>query len=216
MTARTHVLPRPTVAPATDELAARRQRRDRALRRDGAIALVAALVLVLIWPVRQIANPDLPLAQELTAQMDATFRAVRAGELDLPTSPAEVAPGIRGLLLERPFGDRWVLAGEAGSDCYAMWWDAEGLRRARTVPSGRACEPASELTSSLRDSFDRAGRAVAEADAASPWELVLPAPFVLRRWFLPAVIVAAAIGLSALVRMSIALLTGDTPAATRR
>ena len=45
---------------------------------------------------------------------------------------------------------------------------------------------------------------------------MLPDPQKLRTWFLPAVIVGAGVGLMALVRMSIALLTGDAPSATRR
>jgi hypothetical protein len=194
----------------------RRQARNRALRRDGIVFVATMVALTLLWPQRLFANPDVPLAQELTASMDAVYADIRAGELELGTDPTDVADGIRGVRVDRPAGTRWVLAGPAGSDCYALWWDEEGTRRARTVPTNLACEPASQLTSPRYDTYDRIGRSVPEDDPVDPWALVLPDPLSYRVWFLPAVIIGAGIALSALVRMTIALLIDDAPGNVRR
>jgi hypothetical protein len=205
--------------------AARRAARNRALRRDGLLLAVVVVVLAAIWPQRLVANEDLPLARELTAEMDAIAAAVRAGELELADEPALVPPpdgvasagdGVRGMRISRPTGDRWVVTGVAGRDCYAMWWDEDGTRRARTVPSTLPCEPATSLTLPRPDTYDRVGQAAREDSGVDPWARVLPDPWRYRFWFLPAVIVLAGVGLSAMVRMTIALLIDDAPKNVRR
>jgi hypothetical protein len=194
----------------------RRRARDRALKRDGAVLVVTLVALSLLWPQRLVPNADLPLAEDVTAEMDATYRAVRAGDLDLTDEVAEVADGIAGVRFERAGGDRWMLTGRAGADCYALWWDDAGTRRARTVPTTFACEPASDLSSPRPETFDRIGQATREDADRDPWRNVLPDPWRYRMWFLPAVIIWAGIALSAAVRMTIALLIDNAPSAVRR
>jgi hypothetical protein len=194
----------------------RRRARDRALKRDGAVLVVTLVALALLWPQRLVLNADLPLAEDLTAEMDVTYRSVRAGDLDLADEVVEVGDGISGARFERAGGYRWVLTGRAGADCYAMWWDEDGTRRTRTVPTTFACEPASELTSPRPETFERIGQATREDADRDPWQRVLPDAWRYRMWFLPAVIAGAGIALSAAVRITIALLIDNAPSAVRR
>lgn len=191
--------------------------RNRSLLRDGIVVLVVAVGLALTWAVREIPNEEHAAAVDLTERLDETFRAVRAGDLAVDTSPTDVAPGVVGARFERvTAGDRWVLTGEVASDCYVLWWDDDGVRRVRVLSSALPCEPSTTAMSPSPNTFDRAGRAVDESAPSAAWDDVLPDPIRFRFWFIPAMLLGAAIGLSALVRMSIALLTGDAPSATRR
>jgi hypothetical protein len=78
------------------------------------------------------------------------------------------------------------------------------------------CEPTTDAMSPRPESYDRVGPVLREPDAVNTWAGILPDPVQLHAWFLPVVIVAGGLGLAALVRMSIALLTGDAPSASRR
>ena len=124
---------------------ARRAGRNRSLLRDGMVVLLVAIGLVVAWSVRLIDNPDRPLAETLTATMDATFRAERSGQLTLGPQTTAVADGIEGLHLDAGTDvERWVLTGRAGSDCYAMWWDVDGCSpgpHAAVHPAVRPVEP---------------------------------------------------------------------------
>jgi hypothetical protein len=196
--------------------AARRRARDHSLRRDAVVLLVVLVGLAVTWAVREVPDERFPVVAERTTQLDATYAAVRAGELQVGTEPTELAPGVSGARIERPTGDRWVLTGVAGDDCYAVWWDEAGLRRTRTVPSTQPCAAASWLTSTHPTAYDRLGRGGPEGEATDVWEGLRPDPVRFRLWFLPAIIVGGGLGLAALVRMSIALLTGDDPRNVRR
>ncbi len=195
----------------------RRAARNRSLVRDGALAVVVAASVWGAWVVREIPDPSRPPAVELTARLDETFRLARAGELELNTTPREVAAGIVGARFPRTTAqDRWVLTGASGATCYVLWWDEDGARRTRTLPQGEPCEPSTEAMSPRPQSYDRIGLEVVDDTAApSSWEGVVPDPVRLRWWFIPWVIVGGGIVLSALVRISIALLTGAPPSATR-
>lgn len=201
-----------------DRTTAQRRARNRSLLRDGIVVVLAVVGLGASWAVREVPNEDFPVAVELVQRLDTTFRDVRAGELDVGIAPEVLADGIMGARFESAtLEDRWMLTDEAGSDCYVLWWDSEGVRRVRTLPSGSTCEPSATAMSPDPSTFGRIGRAVDEEGAGiGQWRDVLPAPVRLRYWFLPALIVGGGIGLAALVRVSIALLTGDAPSATRR
>jgi hypothetical protein len=206
--------PRPSV-PRTGFGAARRRERNRSLVRDGIVVLLVLVGLGVTWSVREVPNEDLPPALELTRRFDEVFRAVRAGDVVLETV-RPVAPGIEGGLFERSTrGDRWVLTGEAGGECYVLWWDEAGVQRVRVLSAALPCEPSTDAMSARPGTFDRTGRAVEESETAA-WGDVLPQPTILRIWFLPVLIVGGGLGLAALVRMTIAVLTGDAPSATRR
>lgn len=194
----------------------RRLARNRSLMRNGVLVLVVIVGLGTAWFVREIPNEDLPPALELTQRFEAAYREVRAGELALPERPERVAPGVSGAQLALSGEDRWVLTGEVGRDCYVLWWDEAGSRRTRTLTSALPCEPSTAAMSSRPETFERIGRAVEETEATAAWELVLPDPISHRVWFLPALILGGGIGLAALVRITIAILTGNTPSATRR
>ncbi|HSK23489.1 MAG TPA: hypothetical protein VK906_09950 [Egicoccus sp.] len=203
-------------ARSADILAGRRAARDRSLLFNAVVLLLVVVALGAAWTLREIPNPDLPPARALAADMETVYRAQRAGDLQIGTSVSDVADGIGAVAVARPAGDRWVLTGTAGHDCYAMWWGEAGERRVRTVPSDLECAPSGWLTESHPNAFERIGRAVDEDAPEAAWDEVMPEPFVLRTWYLPAFIVLAGLGLSALVRITIALLTGDAPSASRR
>lgn len=195
-----------------------RRARNRSLVRDGIVVILVVVGLTASWAVREVPNEDHPAAVELVQRLEATFRDVRGGEVVVGVVPELVAPGIMGARFEGgTLEDRWMLTGQGGSDCYVLWWDSDGVRRVRTLPSGAACEPSTDAMSPRPDTFDRIGRALDEEEAGiEQWGDVLPDPVRLRYWFLPAVIVGSGIGLAALVRMSIALIAGDAPSTTRR
>jgi hypothetical protein len=209
---RVHAGPHRGAAPAPT---GRRAARNRALRRDGTVLVAVCLVLAVLWPFRLVDNPDRPLALELTANMDAIFFEVRDGG-DLPAEATEVAPGIQGARVQVGQRDRWVLTGQAGIDCYSLWWDADGVRRGRTLPQTVTCEPVTTATSTRPEHLDRSTSAERDPQAAFEWGPVLPDAQLFRGWFLPLVLVGGGIALAALVRISIALLTDNAPSAVRR
>jgi hypothetical protein len=183
--------------------------------RDGIILLLVTGALLVAWQFRLTPNEDRPPAEELTRRFDALFDELR-DDRGLGATPAEVAPGIEGGRFEVSGRPRWVLTGRAGSDCYALWWDDEGVRRGRTLPSDMTCEPSRTATSPLPQHFDRIGRAVDDPAAPYQWGPILPDPVRYQLWLFPALIVGAGVGLAAAVRMVIALLTDNAPSAVRR
>lgn len=202
------------VADEGERARRRRQARNRSIVRDGAILAVAVAVLVVTVLVREIPNEAYPEGVALTAQMDVVYTEVRAGARTLTESPESVADEVIGAKLDGV--DRWMLTGQTAGDCYVLWWDVEGVRRVRTAPSHLDCEPSRTLTSPRAETYQRIGRAVDEEAPSSAWETVLPDPVRLRIWSLPVMIFGGAVALGALVRISIALLTGLPPSAVRR
>ncbi len=193
-----------------------RRARTRSLVRDAIILLVAVIALTVNSVTGEIDNPDRPPAVALTARLEQLYRDVRAGDITLPPVAATVATGIRGVRYDRgEAGLRWMVAGEAGRDCYLLWWDEAGVRRVRTLPPTEPCEPSTDALSSRPGSFGRIGQAAGEDEPTAAWETVLPAARRHRVWFVPVWIIGIGVGLSALVRISIALITGRPPSAVR-
>ncbi len=207
-----------TGAGAGTDAGGRRRARDRSLVRNGIVAVLVAASLWAAWEVREVPDPARPPAVELTSHLDDLYRRVRDGDVVLGTDVEEVAPGILGARFPRTTAsDRWVLTGEVGGACYALWWDAEGVRRTRTLRQGDPCVPSVDAMSPRPGTYDRIGRTVVDdPDAPSAWEGVVPDPVRLRLWYLPWMIVGGGLLLSALVRMSIALITGAPPSTMRR
>jgi hypothetical protein len=153
---RPRLRPSPTVRPPLrpeEQQAARRRARDRSLLRDGIVLLLVILGLAVAWALRLTPTPDLPAAREVTARIDVAYDAVQAGTLELGTDPEPIAEGIVGARVTTGDTARWVVTGQAGRECYAMWWDEAGTRRVRVVPSTLPCEPASQLTSPRPDTY---------------------------------------------------------------
>lgn len=170
------------------------------------------------WVVREYPDPARAPALEMVDRLDATFRAVRADELELDTTPSEAGDGIVGARFPRVrLEDRWVLTGASGASCYVLWWDEDGARRTRTLPRGDPCVPSTEAMSPRPGTWDRIGdRVVTDPAEPSAWDGVVPDPVRLRWWYLPWTILGGGLLVAALVRISIALLTGAPPAMTRR
>lgn len=220
MRSRNRPSPRPTPAPPrrpADIAAARRQARDRSLRRDAIILVVAIVGLAVTWALREVPNEQFPRVAAATAQLDAAYAAIRAGDVEVGPTAEVIDGGVSAIRVERDGGDRWVATTAAGDVCYSLWWDEEGQRRTRTVPSTLPCEASSWLTTTHPTAYDRLGRGGPEAATGQDvWEGTRPDPIRYRLWFLPALILGGGVGLAALVRMSIALLTGDAPRNVRR
>jgi hypothetical protein len=206
---------RPTSRGTSRGAAATTTARDRSLRRDVVVLVVVCVGLTVAWPLRLMDNPELPSAVELTARMDEVFFGTRDGD-ELPTEADEVAAGIRGARVEVGGRTRWVLAGRAGIDCYVLWWDDDGVRRGRTLQATVPCEPSTTATSTRPEHVDRTTSAERDIDADYDWGPVLPDAVLFRVWFLPSVLLAGAVGLGALVRISIVLLTGKAPSELQR
>lgn len=202
------------LADEQDRARQRRRARNRSIVRDSIVLVVMVVVVAVTVVIREIPNEAHPEAVALTARMDAVYTDVRSGALRLTESPEPVADGVTGAELEGV--DRWMLTGQAARECYVLWWDLEGVRRVRTAPSHLDCEPSRTLTSPRAETYQRIGRAVDEAAPSAAWETVLPDPVRLRIWSLPVMILGGAVALGALVRISIALLTGLPPSAVRR
>jgi hypothetical protein len=195
----------------------RSRARNRSLLRDGIVLLLVVVGLGLTWVVREVPNEEYPPALGMSQRLDDTYRAVRSGDLDIGIGPETVAPGITGARFERrTLADRWVLTGQVGSDCYVLWWNTDGVRTTLSLPYWVPCRPSVDAMSSRPGTYERIGRSVDETAATAAWEEVLPEVVRLRRWFFAALILGGGIGLGALVRITIALLTGDAPSATRR
>lgn len=191
--------------------AEQRARRDRSLVRHG-IALVLVLVATwLVYVTREVPDPRYADGVLLAEQMDAAFRAVADGDLELPEEPVQVSPRVRGATVtvgDRRFG---VLTGEAGGECYAHWWDAGLERRSRVLAAGIPCEPATIVTSIRPVHFTRLGPAVDDPEAAYGWEEVLREPIAERVWFLPAMVLGGGAALSIVTRIVTTLITGKPP-----
>jgi hypothetical protein len=198
-----------------DVLAERRRARNRSLVRDGILLLLVSVALLVAWQFRLTPNEDRPPAVELSQRFDTLFVELW-DDPPFGSAPTEVAPGIEGGRFAVSARPRWVLTGRAGSDCYALWWDEDGVRRGRTLPRSMPCEPSRTATSPLPQHFDRIGRAVDDPAAPYLWGPILPDPLRYRFWFFPALIVGAGVGVATATRMVIAILIDNTPSAVRR
>ncbi len=171
--------------------------------RDVAIIVVTALVVVVAGSLRFTPNEKFPPAQDLTASMDAVYDQQRAGDLVLESAARIVTPGVTGARID----DRFAVAGELDNVCYAMWWDESGVRRVRTIPQTVECSPANGASDSKLTVAQVAPAAPASASMAN-WEPLWPDATRVRVWWLPLMIVAAALILSAFVRVVVMLVTG--------
>jgi hypothetical protein len=211
MVTRTRTIRRPTTTPPKHVSPAEQRRAvRRALLLHLAVLAVLAGVLAVVWAIRFVPNEDHPAALEAVAALDARFADWRGGDLSLDEEPTELGDGVVGARLTRAVGsDRWVLVAPGGSRCYALWWDDAGVRRARTLAVGLPCAPTAEVTSQRLVDIDQAAQAQMDPTSPLDWSALIPAPERFRVWFLPAMILGLALGLSVLVRASIVLITHD-------
>jgi hypothetical protein len=190
----------------------RRHRRDRSLVRHTIVLLLVLGVMATIYATRRIPDPDYADGLAVTTQMDLAFETFVAGELDLGEEPEAVSDRVDGALVtvgERTYA---VLTGEAGRDCYALWWDADDLtRHGRTLADGIACRPATIVTSMRDIHFERVGRVVNDPTVPYGWDRVLPLPERDRAWFLPVMAVLAGVVLSITGRIVTTYVTGTPP-----
>lgn len=175
----------------------------RALLRNGVVLALVAIVVVLAAEQRFADNPLRPAAEALTDRMDVLYREVRAGALELPREPGPVDPLIRGVRTER---ERWALAGSADSTCYAMWWTSDGRRHLRTVPNRLSCDPRTG-SSDDPDTVARSALAADERDDTANWGALLPPATIVRIWWIPLLVVAGWIALSASTRVVVILVS---------
>lgn len=181
--------------------------RNRSIVRHAVVVGLVVVVLVVVWPLRETRNEEHDAAVALTGEFDALFEQVRDGELTLPDEPAEIVPGIHGAQLFAGGRQIGALVGRAESRCYGMWWDEQLVRRGRVLAGDLPCEPVREIVSLSPRDFERIAAAELDPSAEFDWGRVLPDEMRWRYWTLPLLIVGFWIGLSALVRISIMLIT---------
>lgn len=190
----------------------RRRRRDRSLVRHTIVLLLVLGVMGAIYATRRIPDPAYADGLAVTTQMDLAFEEFVTGDLALAEEPEAVDERIDGGLVtvgERTFA---VLTGEAGGDCYALWWGVDDLaRHGRTLAEGIACRPATIVTSVRDIHFERVGRVVDDPTVPYGWGRVLPLPERDRAWFLPVMAVLAGVTLSIIGRIVTTYVTGTPP-----
>jgi hypothetical protein len=188
--------------------------RDRRLRRAAVrpvVVLVAVIAfLAVAWALRLTPNEDHAAGLTATAALDARFEAWRDGRLELAEEPADLGDGVSGARIPRAVGgDDLVLVAAGGSRCYALWWDADGVRRGRTLATNLPCQPAGIVTSQRAVDIDRAGRAASDPTTPYDWSPVVPEAERLRFWFLPALVVGGGVALAQLAQLSMLAITRD-------
>lgn len=173
------------------------------LWRDVAVIVFTAIAVTVAGSFRFTPNERLPPAQALTASMDAVFSQQRSGDIVLGDEARTVAPGVMGARID----GRLVVAGEVDDVCYSMWWGESGVRRVRVMPRTVACTPSNGASDS-RMNVAVVAPAAPEGAAMANWEPLWPDATRVRVWWLPLLLVAAAIALSAFVRIVVLLVTG--------
>lgn len=202
----------PAPGSYTAFMADQRRARRRDLVRDSVIMAVAVVVIAAAGLVRQVPNPQYPVAVDTTDRLEVAWQRIADGEIVLTDDVVEVAPGVRAAKVSDTIS---VLVARAGVECYVLYLDRRGGRHVRTLPRGRACEPSLAASSPNSGSWDRIGPTVSADAARARWDAILPEPQGTRLWFLPVTLVAAAVFLAAMVRIVIALVTGKPSRATR-
>jgi len=192
---------RPDAAPVAVD--PQRPAARRAIVRNLVVLATVAIVVLLAADRRLVDNPRRPAAEALTERMDAHYRDVRAGTLVLPPEPGRVDDQVDGVRTDR---GRWALVGQVDGTCYAMWWAADGSRHVRTVPDMLSCEPrigASDDPATV----DSSAISADEDAAAANWDPVLPARTSVRPWWIPLLLGAGWVALSASSRITVILVT---------
>lgn len=182
----------------------------RALVRNVAVLIVAVAVIIVAAERRFEDNPRRIPVEALTSRMDTVFDEVRAGTRELPDRSTVVDPGTAAggepILGVRTARDRWVLVGEANDRCYAVWWGPDGRRRPRIVADERPCTPELASSDDLAD-VAASGLASRTADGPARWDSLLPANTSVKPWWIPLVIVAGWLALSASTRLIVIVVT---------
>lgn len=196
--------PDPNMLSLEDRAADDRRTVVWALARDCAVMLVAMTIVVAAASFRTVPNEAFPAAQAFTARLGRVYDDVRSQDLEMATGPTEFQPDVMGARVSQ---SRWAVAGQVDGVCYAMWWDASGLRRIRVIPTTVECSPANGANDSARMIARTAPAAHASSGDAN-WDALWPDETRIQLWWWPLVFVAGAIALSAFVRVVVRLVTG--------
>lgn len=195
--------------------AERRVRRNRSLRRHLLGFLVVIALMSTAFAVHVIANPARTEAEQVVAVLDDTYTAARAGDLVLTAEPVTLDGGVLAAAIELRDETLGAAVGEAGGECYALWWGEDGVQHPRVLGARLDCLPTADVTSLRTGDTKRGGSAVPEGTDVN-WERLLPDPLAQRVWFLPVMIVLGGVALSLAVRISVIAITGRPPGEVRR
>ncbi len=105
-----------------------------------------------------------------------------------------------------------VLIGEAGGECYVLYWSPHRSRRARVLGAALPCEATPAIASVGLGSYKRQTPAwswhLPWIQGSFDWDVILPPAIRQRIWFLPALLLLSAVALTVITRASVILLTG--------
>jgi hypothetical protein len=201
-------------AAEADDL--RRRRLGAVLLRVSLIAAAGLLLIpVMVW--REIPNDAYPPAREFADRMEAAYRDVDAGRVDIGSFTVDedgFVGDLRTLDRGGVVADYRLLIGEHDGDCYLIRWVRfEVPFVARLLPRYE-CAPGSPPYNPSPSAYE----AIAVNLTNQPplnWVPVLPDEQALAGWFFPAVIVLLAGIIQQLVSLSLVFLKGPRPRPVR-
>lgn len=169
-----------------------RRRRNAKLHWVGAQLVIVAVLAGAMGFVRFETNPARAEAESLAVAMEAAWRAVDSGAADVH----EFADVVRGAVVPLPNGvDLSVLLGQAGGECYVLYWHPATIRRGRVMTDGWECEPSPRLVSPNEHAYTRWAPRTSwhfpSIQGRFDWEALYPDETRQRGWYFPAMIALA-------------------------
>jgi len=176
------------------------------------VALGSVIVLFVVVVIsRTETNSARSEAEALVTRMEEAFTAMEDGVAD---DFAESEGRVHGATVTLPTGEELaVLLGEAGGECYVLFWGQDGSRRARVLADSLPCEPGPVIASPNQSSYVRQTPAwswhLPWLQGEFDWDTILPSETRQRTWFIPSMLLLSAAAAGLLTRTSVILLTGS-------
>jgi hypothetical protein len=169
--------------------------RRRRIVRDVVLLVAVAVLVALLIPSADVANPDYPEARSIADRITTAWGAV----IEDGVAPEEAAAnaGLRAFTYEVGDQPRTVLTHPeptAAGVCYALRFGPGILTAAGTLYDPTAgCTP----------------RPPGRFDKGQSWSEVLPSERITTWWFVPAILVLSGVALYAVTGIILTLITGE-------